>query len=255
MKNLNEKELPIYAYWSNYEKALKLGFTEEEIKEASKKCNLEYSDVSEIKGFQEESHIFYKTHQFVKKSHQYHERRYCNNGEQLMNGKTVSGIGVRVPSNYQGNTTKNILMELMKNRYDWFDSFIIDKNYTEKPLSYAYSIGRLTLDKLTEEHKNLTGHQLIELANSSIEIQRAKSAWEIYDLDMLYLSTKNGSIYVPLEAILKSDIDIVIDRMTKYFKSYHSDKSRVAKSLLPLKTEEFNQLKNYLNARQSINSL
>ena len=172
MKELNKIELPVYNYWDKYTEALELRFSEEEIKIASEKSGLKLSDVSEVKGFDQQAHVHYKVHQFVKESHQYHERQYCSNGLQLMEGKTVSGIGVRVSSHYQGGVTEKMLMALMKARFDWFDSFTINKSYTEKPLEYALSLGRLYLSELTEEHKALTGFELIELSKSEIKVQR-----------------------------------------------------------------------------------
>lgn len=223
MESLNKKELPVYAYWKEYKTALELGFSEEEIKEASERCSLKDSDVSEIKGFKDEStpQHFYKVHQFVKESHTYHERQYCSNGRELADSKTVSGIGVRVPSDYQGSVTNNMLTQLFKKRHDWFDSFLINKNYTEKPLDYALTRGMLMLENLTEEHKALTGFELLELSKVKTEIQGTKSAWSIYNLDEMYLSTELGSLYVPVKAIIESDFSIIENRMKTHSKSWY----------------------------------
>jgi hypothetical protein len=77
--------------------------------------------------------------------------------------------------------------------------------------------------------------------------------WSIYEwygggnFHEIYMDTENGSLYVPIEAILKNQYALVESRMQDYFKAYrNNDREKVKKDIAPLESSEAKLLRGYL---------
>jgi hypothetical protein len=239
--------------WNKY-------FTDQEINTALQQLKYSVSDLTDEQ-FQESSNCHYTVNELVRTGNGT-IKKYFRDTNYSMDVQ-VSGYYFRVPARYQGLKHGKILEQLLKNKFNWFDSFkeiVIEKN---KPDINSY----VKFKDIPKEYESFTIKQLKELTES-VNIEVEKSLWSLYELQEnaeIYLKTENGSLYVPLDALLNNDFSLIENRMTSYFKWYHkasnyslnsrgrsleqfnSDKEQdYINSLKPLESKEAIQLKKLL---------
>lgn len=194
-----------------------LSFSDNEINNALKICGFNKDSLTDKKGYRIEP-MYLSIYEVTKQNHQFKMKEYNGQWEKEV---YVSGIEVRVIAQYQGLKHGDIIKTLLMNRFEWFDSFQVDKNYKEKVLELDY-LGRLDINKLTEEQKKLTIDELIKL--TTIEVVNKKSAWSLHEMTRedyeIYLTTEFGTLYVPIKAILNNDFSLIKNRLESYALDY-----------------------------------
>jgi len=245
-----------------------LGISDAEIQKALNELNITKNDLTDKQGFQNIPN-YLKVFEVTKERHQFKQKQYNGAWEKEVD---VIGVEVMIPSQYQGLKHGKIIETILKNRFSWFSSFTKDKNYKEKIIDIDYC-NRLDLDKLTDEQKNLSINELLDLSKK--EVIKKESAWSLYEMHTsenyeLYLSTEFGSLYVPLKAILSKDFSLIEKRLKTYAESYHDPKklscfalnhrgrtieqykkdkeADYLKMIEPLKSKEAKELKKYLKS-------
>jgi len=219
------EDIPLYKWLKPYQLLLNWGFTEKEITDAIIQSDNTLGSLTDRNGYQN-INIFshWKSpYDILKTNHYFTIKEY--KGE-FSKDVRVNDFEVRVPGQYQGLKHGEILFKLFSNKYTWFSSFLIDKSYKESEIELDI-FGRLDIKKLTDEQKNLSINEILELSEKK-DIIKKKSAWDIYELhdynnsfNEMYLQTESGSLYVPYEAIINKDFSIIEKRMKDYWSKYN----------------------------------
>lgn len=228
-----------------------LGFTDKEITKALDQCKLTVNLLTDLNGYKQEPK-YLKAYEVTKRSHSWRGKEYRGEFEREV---TMHGIECRVPSNYQGLRHGEIIEALMCNKFDWFNTFTVDKNYTESETGeYFDFIGRLNVNSLPKKYLNMTVAELVK-RNQKKDLVKKKSAWslyEMYNVDSydIYLTTDNGSLYVPIKALLNGDIDAIKNRLITYSKSYYvkkEDEDKREKMVAPIHSDQAKRLFELIN--------
>jgi hypothetical protein len=228
-----------------------MGFSDEQIKTALVEVGLNVNLLTDSYGCERGSKPYMKPYEFIRHG-QVHAEEW--KGE-FKKEYTYNGDFYRVPSQYQSTKVGDLVMELFSKRYVWWNDFTIDKNYTESETGEWFDfMGRLDVDALPEKYLNMKVYEVRDL-NIKKDLTKKKSAWSMYDIHdaekyEVYLATEFGSLYVPIQAILKKDFSIVEKRMLDYFGDYYSGKGReeyYAKAIKALESEEAKLLSLFLN--------
>lgn len=213
------KKIPTLLEWFTGTKVLlNLGFTEEEIIKAITDSGNDMMSLTDSKGFKQIPQ-WVKTYQIMKESgHRYYYEEYDRSGQYK---RTVTAIGMelRVIAQYQGLKHGGILFALFSNKWDWFKSFTKDETIEKKIFLSDLPISKIPKEYADTPLKELRMQYIIEK-----ELQ-TNSLWEIYECreanPEIYLKTENGSLYVPIKALIDADFSLIQERMHNYFGSYH----------------------------------
>jgi hypothetical protein len=223
-----------------------LGFTDDEIRKAIKDLDLPESSIVEEKSFKEEPK-WIKTKEYVRKGiHYYKEYK-----GQYYKDCSCMGVVYKVTKQYQGLIHGKIIHKMLENKYEWFNSFYKE---VEEDIKFCINI-KSTLEDIPHEYKDLTVNQLYLLIQNTKKTTK-KSLWSLYEMYNekyeLYLDTEFGSLYVPIQAILENNFDMIEERMISYFKSYFNitkvPNERYLNAIKPLTSKEANKLKSYLTS-------
>jgi hypothetical protein len=212
-----QKQISLTDWFNGTEELLKLGFTENEIEKAIIDSGNDVNSLTDIQGFQSFPQ-FLKRAELVDANYSYTKTTHIiQQGKDFEARERVKGIGVRVPANYQGLKHGKILFALFSKKWSWFASF----NKTETCEIKKY-LSDMPMSQIPEEFKHLTPQQLRSEYLLEQELSEC-SLWEIYEMHNdaeLYLNTDNGSLYVPIKALINSDFFIIEERMKSYWSSY-----------------------------------
>lgn len=244
-----------------------LGIEDREINNALNSLNIEKRQLCDEIAVRDGQRCFYNPCEFTKRSVG-HFKTYMG---EYVKEFTENADHYLIPAQYQGLKHGEIIFKILCNKFNWFDSFIKDKSYKESVIDLDF-LSRLDISKLTEDQKNLTVNELIELTKKE-KIIKKESAWGLYEMYSenyeMYLTTEFGSLYVPIKALLNKDFSLIKSRMTKYAASYHDpinlsgyalnhrgrskeeykkDKEQDYNNMIkPLKSKEAKLLKKYLS--------
>ena len=196
---------------------LSFGFTEKEIEKALKDIEFTENDLTEIKGFQNEPKYMGK-YELVKSGVYFNIKEYQPIDWERY--RKVYGSEYRIVKQYQGLRHGEIIHQLFKNKYKWFDTFRENKIEKSKP-----NIDNWTkLRDIPKDFYSMTVKELVEMTEP-IEITVSKSLWSIYELRNneaeMYLTTEFGTLYVPYKAITDKNWNLIENRMITYRLSYH----------------------------------
>lgn len=202
-----------------YDILISFGFTKEEINKAIDEAELKLSSLTDTSGY--ENIDMFKhlkvTYDIIRNSYYFTKKVY--NGEWEKEVKT-HGYEIRTPSTYQGLRHGDIIFNLLKNKFSWFDDDIF--NLFTKVEQNKFNLDSKVKD-FYHDYSNFTVKEIIELRDNPKVVK--KSLWSIYELhndsDEIYLKTEFGSLYVPYKALLKYDKKIIVERMKKYNLDYH----------------------------------
>lgn len=244
-----------------------LGISDKEINKALDQLDYTKESLTDTEGYSNESHKPHGVHEFYKTG-TIHYKEYLHGYEKSC---TRTGSIYRIPAQYQGLKHGEIIFQILKNRFDWFDTFLKDKKYKESAIELDY-LGRIDLSKLTEEQKELLVNEIIELSKKK-DLVKKETAWSLYEMHSekyeMYLTTEFGSLYVPVGALLNKNFSLIEQRMKSYGLSYHDpinlsgyalnhrgrteeqykkDKQQdFLKMIKPLESKEAQLLKSYLS--------
>ena len=246
-KNLLTKELKKPINWLHCKDVLlELGFTKTEITKALEENFLTVDKLTSKESFEfEPRHL--SVHEITKDISWFDKKVYSTVIEkgvrvEVEGSVRTKGVEVRIIDNYQHLKDSAIFYTLLKNKFKWFTSFteFTQKDKNEIKEEYYQSTAP----------KDLNKDRLKEVLFSA---ERKASKWDIYHIESfdkeIYLTTSEGSLYIPLNAIMKKDFSIIEKRMEDYFKSWcNNDKKKIKKNLTPLDSIEANQLKEYFKA-------
>lgn len=211
------KPISLIEWFNGTPELLKLGFTENEIQKAILDSGNDINSLTEIKGFQSFPSYFKRAEISQESGYKYFVEEYDRTGQYSRN-VWKTGIGVRVPAQYQGLKHGDILFSLLSNKFEWFTSFSKTESKTEK-----ISLASLPINEIPEEYYNLTA---LELKHKYIDnpITKNKSLWTLYEVrnnPEIYLETSAGSLYVPISALINHNFHEIEERMISYATSYH----------------------------------
>ena len=222
------------------ENLIELGFSTEEIETAITESGISLNDLTEEKGFIDIP-TWMRKYEVISDKYRYKTKKYQGEWEKKVE---VSGYKVRVPHTYQGLSHAKVLYCLFSNRWEWFNKFT-----TTKEIDKKIWLSGLPASKLPDEYKDTPIKKLSYSYIIAKEVE-TNSSWSLYEYRKdyeMYLRTELGTLYVPLKALLDSDIKIVKERMVSYYKGYYDYKDAAyKKAIAPLQSKEFKQLKGYL---------
>lgn len=228
-----------------------LGFTDHSIDTALDQLNITKRDLCDSQGFRGGVWNHIKVKEFDRRGAVYYKEY---KGAYYID-KTEMGEYWLIPSQYQGLKHGKIIFQLLKNRFNWFDTF---NKITIKKIEPEFN-ERTRLKDLSEDLYNLTLSEIISMFDKEQEIEEVKSLWSLYEMRdsknyEIYLSTEYGSLYVPIIAIINKDFSIIEKRMKEYHGWYSGlsgskddIKEKTNKALLPLQSKEAKQLKEYFS--------
>ena len=243
MKTLQASPIKLSSWLSNYDKLIKVGFSEQEIENALVKSSLTLRDLTTTKGFKSEPK-YMGTYEVVRDKYRFTVEEWM--GEYKKDVEVI-GLEVRIKCQYQHLRTKKLVDELFKAKFNWFND---NELMQVRTITTKKSISDLPISEIPDEYKNCT---LSELRLKFIENKEEvlKSKFEIYgDSEEMYLKTEFGSLYIPYEALLKNDFSIIENRMKTYFEWYYNKadkKEQLEKALKPLESKEAKFIKSKLN--------
>lgn len=213
-----KKPISLLEWFNGTEDLLKLGFTEKEIEKAIIESGNNVESLTDIQGFQSFPQYF-KRAELVQEKFRYYKTNYINQfGKQYENREEVTGIGVRVPAEYQGLKHSKILFTLFSNKWGWFNSFT-----KQEECSIKKYLSDLPISQIPAEYQNLTPSELRREYLIEKEMKEC-SLWKIYEMredGEIYLKTSLGTLYVPIKALANSDFSIIEKRMVDYWSSYY----------------------------------
>jgi len=109
------------SYWLNCtDDLMKLGFSENDINEAIIDSGNSIETLTKKKYFENEP--YYSKNKLIRKNVTFSKKKYFGNTEYYKYVQ-VKGNEYRIPSEYQGLKHGEIIGQLLKNRYHWFNSF------------------------------------------------------------------------------------------------------------------------------------
>lgn len=255
-------QLTVLDYFTPTKKLLELGFTKDEILTAINKSGNTVQSLTDETPFPSEP-TYFKTYEVVKDRHRYKAKEYNGNWEREVE---KTGVLCRVPARYQGLRHGEILRHLFTEKWPWFADF--KTTVKRKAKSKIRSI-----EDVPEEMRDLPVSKILEMMQQGEEVAEEKPLWDLYEFHgyekqdyEMYLKTEFGSLYVPLQALLKSDFSIIEKRMQEYcgwyynesgyglnhrgrtFEQYKADREEEKrKALLPLVSKEAEALKKFLS--------
>lgn len=241
------------------------GITDEEINKALDNLGITKKDLCEEIGFKNEGQTPYgNTWEEIGRGTIYLVE-YKDNGFEKRYRRT--GMRYLIPHQYQGLKHGDIIFEILKNKFEWFPSFKVQKFYEESPVEeYFDTIGRLDVNRLPEEFKKLSVQELLNM-NSKIKITKEESGWNLYEMSSsdhyeLYLRTEFGSLYVPFKALMNKDWKAIEHRMKTYALSYHdpinlsgyalNHRGRTKEQYAEDKKEDFNKMIKPLESKEAL---
>jgi hypothetical protein len=206
-----------------------LGITDEEISRALNELGYNKENLCDTIALQENRQPYQKPFEFIRKGTSTFKEYTEVKGKEYIRDYTAPANFYRVSAQYQGLKHGTIIHKILSNRYNWFDSFYKNKSYQESETAeYFDTIGRLAVKKLPEKYLNMTVAELLSLKDG-VKISKKESAWSLYEMHNedyeIYLGTELGNLYVPIKAILNSNIELIKNRMTTYAMSYHDPKN------------------------------
>jgi hypothetical protein len=261
------KNLSLIEWFNGTPDLLKLGFSESEIEKAILDSGTTVEDLTEVKGFQSLPSYYKRFEVVQEKGHRYFVEVFHPNGGDWKKTEWRTGMGVRIPAQYQGLRHSKILFALFSNKWSWFDSF-----KKKEECSIKKYLSDLPISQIPEQFQNLTPTELRREYLIEKELKEC-SLWKIYEMrddGEIYLETSKGSLYVPISALIQSDFSVIEERMRNYWGSYrkvdlsgyslnHRGRTEAQylidqaedqkKSLEPLKSPEGLQLKKYLSSK------
>lgn len=209
-------------YWFTGKGPLnKIGFTDEEIIKALRDSDTSISDLTSVQGFV--GYCWHNKHELVKENVKVKVTKWKGEYSKEVYER---GSEYRIINQYQGLRHGKIIFHLLKNKFDWFDSFVEIVNEKEK-----LDLRNMSLEEIfkviTEDQKKLTLKKIYAL-NIDVDTTSSKSLWNIYEVrnddTEIYLKTKLGSLYVPLKVFIDLDFSIIENRMKEYALWYHDPK-------------------------------
>jgi hypothetical protein len=274
MKNQTLTAIALTDWFTGTETLVTLGFTIPEIEAAIIKSGNSKETLTETKGF-ENYPTYLKTFEVVRENYTFKTKKYNGEWEKEV---TVMGWEIRVKAQYQSLRHSEILFCLFCNKWDWFNKLTFTKECEVKT-----RLSELPISEIPKEFQHLTANELRSEYLIKKELENC-SRWDIYNCESqhfeIYLKTGNDkgsdglfkssfiSLYVPVEALVKSDFSIIEERMKNYWGSYYkTDLSGYAlnhrgrteeqyiidqqaaqnEHLSALESEEAQQLKKYLS--------
>ena len=118
--------------------------------------------------------------------------------------------------------------------------------YTAKPVSHLYKeykaewereVHKLSYAYIVPDNYQLKEKDVFEKALFYTNPELRVLDWSIYHFDRedsdIYLKTSSGSVYCPIIALVKNDINAIIKRHTSYHKKYYSISQKARKILRP----------------------
>ena len=213
------KSISLVEWFNGTPELLKLGFTEQEIEKAILDSGNDINSLTDIEGFSQFP-SYHKRAELVDSNYWYTKTNYVNQGgKQYENRERVRGIGVRVPAHYQGLRHDKILFALFSAKWSWFDSF-----RKKEECEIKKYLSDLPISQIPDQFKDLTPAELRREYLIEKQVNEC-TKWSIYELrndGEMYLTTQNGSLYVPIAALVEKDFSIIEKRMTEYHASYYN---------------------------------
>lgn len=209
-----KRPLQAIDYLTCTKELLAMGFKSREISKAIKQAGQSVESLTEIKGYQDLPR-WKGTFEVVSERHSYRTKEY--RGAYHRDVDKV-GYGIRQSAQYQGLKHGKIVFELLKNRFWWFDKFVKEVVEVEYPLK-----GCTRIENMHPDFDNYTVAEIKKLSKGK-EVVNTKSLWSLYEIYRedaeIYLATGEGSLYVPIKALLSGDWNAIVERMTSYHNGY-----------------------------------
>lgn len=227
----------------------KLGFTDQDINTALDQLNITKHDLCDSQGFRNGVWDYITVKEFDRRGTVF----YKEYKGAYYRDKTEQGEYWLVPSRFQGLKHGKIIFQLLKNRFEWFDTF---NKTTIKKIKPKFNENTKIKD-LPSDLYNLTLSEIISMSQKEQEIEEINSLWSLYEMSdgedyEIYLSTEYGCLYVPIVAILDKDFSLIEKRMKDYFGWYcnlsrKDCREKLSNVLKPLESNEAEKLKEYFN--------
>lgn len=212
--------------WLTCKEYLRKYFSDDQIKRAIENAGLTVEDLTEEKGYRAGSFpTWMKTCEIVKENHTFDTDEYKGEYKKRV---TVNGWLIRQPNQYQRLKHGEIIEELLKERFEWFNggAFMKVVDVAVKTEVHEFT----SLRNVPEELRGLTVAELLDGANRSVSA--LKSKWKIFephrDDNDIYLECTGHetSLYVPFKALMECDWNAIVDRHVSYHSEYYKGEDR-----------------------------